>query len=117
MMATLIRRATADDAARIGAIARAAYAKYVSRMGREPAPMVADFAEHIAADHVVVVEAAGVVDGYMVAWAEIDAYFVDNIAVDRRGGVEAWAASSWLMPRTRPSAATCRRSGSTPTRQ
>src|SRR5436190_360252 len=27
-------------------------------------------------------EAAGVVDGYMVAWAEIDAYFVDNIAVD-----------------------------------
>ena len=81
-MATLIRRATADDAARIGAIARAAYAKYVSRIGREPAPMVADFAGHIAADHVVVVEAAGVVDGYMVAWAEIDAYFVDNIAVD-----------------------------------
>jgi len=82
MMPTLIRRATADDAARIGAIARAAYAKYVSRIGREPAPMVADFAGHIAADHVVVVEAAGVVDGYMVAWAEIDAYFVHNIAVD-----------------------------------
>jgi len=82
MMATLIRRATADDAARIGAIARAAYAKYVSRIGREPAPMVADFAGHIAADHVVVVEAAGVVDGYMVAWAETDAYFLDNIAVD-----------------------------------
>jgi len=82
MMATLISRATADDAARIGAIARAAYANYVSRIGREPAPMVADFAGHIAADHVVVVEAAGVVDGYMVAWAEIDAYFVHNIAVD-----------------------------------
>src|SRR5438552_14821934 len=91
-MATLIRRATADDAARIGAIARAAYAKYVSRIGREPAPMVADFAGHIAADHVVVVEAAGVVDGYMVAWAEIDAYFVHNMT--RRGRVEAWAASS-----------------------
>src|SRR5207245_5917183 len=82
MMATLIRRATADDAARIGAIARAAYAKYVSRIGREPAPMVADFAGHIAADHVVVVEAAGVLDGYMVAWAEIDAYFVHNLSVD-----------------------------------
>ena len=81
-MPTLIRRATADDAARIGAIARAAYAKYVSRIGREPAPMVADFAGHIATDHVVVVEAAGVVDGYMVAWAETDAYFLDNIAVD-----------------------------------
>ena len=81
-MPTLIRRATADDAARIGAIARAAYAKYVSRIGREPAPMVADFAGHIAAEHVVVVKTAGVVDGYMVAWAETDAYFLDNIAVD-----------------------------------
>src|SRR5437660_5126346 len=84
MTLTLIRRATADDAARIGAIARAAYAKYAPRIGREPAPMVADFAGHIAADHVVVVEtaAAAAVEGYMVAWAETDAYFVDNIAVD-----------------------------------
>jgi ribosomal protein S18 acetylase RimI-like enzyme len=82
MTLTLIRRATADDAARIGAIARAAYAKYVSRIGREPAPMVADFAGHIAADHVVVVETAGAVEGYMIAWAETDAYFIDNIAVD-----------------------------------
>jgi ribosomal protein S18 acetylase RimI-like enzyme len=81
-MPVLIRRATADDTARIGTIARAAYAKYVSRIGREPAPMVADFAGHIAADHVVVVETAGAVDGYMIAWPEPDAYFVDNIAID-----------------------------------
>src|SRR5438034_5985053 len=81
-MATLTRRATRADAGRVAASARAAYAKDVSRIGRQPAPMVADFAGHIAADHVVVVEAAGVVDGYMVAWAEIDAYFVHNIAVD-----------------------------------
>jgi hypothetical protein len=40
-----IRRARPEDAARIGAIARAAYVKYVPRIGREPAPMVADFAE------------------------------------------------------------------------
>src|SRR5260370_9805859 len=82
MTMTLIRRAIADDAARIGAIGRAAYAKYVSRIGREPAPMVADFAGHIAADHVVVGETAGAVEGYMIAWAETDAYFIDNIAVD-----------------------------------
>jgi len=78
----LIRRATTDDVARIGAIARAAYAKYVPRIGREPAPMRADFAAEIAADHVVVIETAGAVDGYMIAWSEPDAYFIDNIAVD-----------------------------------
>jgi len=78
-MPPLIRRATADDTARIGAIARAAYAKYVPRIGREPAPMVADFAGHMAAGHVVVIETAGAVDGYMVGWPET---VVDNIAVD-----------------------------------
>src|SRR5215472_16859439 len=81
-MHPLISRATADDTARIGAIARAAYAKYVPRIGREPAPLVADFAGHMAAGHVVVIETAGAVDGYMVGWPETDAYFVDNITVD-----------------------------------
>ena len=80
----LIRSATADDAARIGAIARAAYAKYVPRIGRDPAPMVADYDAEIAAQRVVVVEVAGEVDGYMIAWPEVDAYFIDNIAVDPR---------------------------------
>jgi ribosomal protein S18 acetylase RimI-like enzyme len=75
---SLIRRATADDAARIGAIARAAYAKYMPRIGREPAPMLADF----AADHVMVIETDGAIDGYVIAWREIDVYFIDNIAVD-----------------------------------
>jgi hypothetical protein len=81
--ACLIRRALADDAARIGAIARAAYTKYVARIGREPAPMVADFAAEIAANRVVMIETAGMVDGYMIAWPEIDAYFIDNIAIDQ----------------------------------
>ena len=77
-----IRAAQADDAARIRAIAEAAYAKYVSRIGRAPAPMVADFAAEIAGGHVVVIAAAGMVGGYMVAWPEGEAYFIDNIAVD-----------------------------------
>jgi ribosomal protein S18 acetylase RimI-like enzyme len=78
----VIRKATPEDAVRIGAIARAAYTKYVPRIGREPAPMLADFAAEIAADHVVVIETAGMVDGYRIAWPEIDAYFIDNIAID-----------------------------------
>ena len=44
--------------------------------------MSADFATAVAADHVVVIETAGVIDGYMVAWPESDAYFIENIAVD-----------------------------------
>lgn len=77
-----IRSATAGDVARIGAIARAAYVKYVPRIGREPAPMIADYEAEVAARRVVVIEAAGKVSGYMVAWPEPDAYFIDNIAVD-----------------------------------
>jgi len=78
----LILNAPADEPARIGAIARAAQGKYVPRIGREPAPMVADFAAEVAAGHVVVIETAGAVDGYMIAWPEADAYLIDNIAID-----------------------------------
>jgi ribosomal protein S18 acetylase RimI-like enzyme len=77
-----IRRATADDAAPMRAIALAAYAKYVPRIGREPAPMGADYEAEVAANHAVVIEAAGSVRGYMIAWPESDAYFIDNIGVD-----------------------------------
>jgi ribosomal protein S18 acetylase RimI-like enzyme len=84
-MPPLIRQAMAEDAARIGAIARAAYAKYVPRIGREPPPMVADFAAEVAAGRVVVIGTAGAVDGYMIAWPESDAYFIDNIAIDPAG--------------------------------
>src|SRR5262249_31784571 len=58
------------------------YSKYVPRMGREPAPMSADFAAAVAANHAVVVEAAGAIVAYMIAWPESEGYFIDNIAVD-----------------------------------
>jgi ribosomal protein S18 acetylase RimI-like enzyme len=77
-----IRRATPDDTDRIRAIARAAYIKYVSRIGREPAPMVSDFAALIAVGHVIVAEDREGIKGYLIGWPEADAYFIDNIAVD-----------------------------------
>ena len=77
-----IRDATVGDAARIGTIARAAYSKYVPRIGREPAPMAADHDAEIAAQRDVVIEVAGKVGGYMVSWPEADAYFIETIAVD-----------------------------------
>src|SRR4051794_31089957 len=77
-----IRSAAADDGARIGAVAHAGYGLYVPRIGREPAPVVADFEAELAASRVVVIEAAGSLRGYMIAWAEPDAYFIDNVAID-----------------------------------
>src|SRR6516164_2025946 len=103
----LIRRATAGDVARIVAIARAAYIKYVPRIGREPPPMLADFPAEIAAGHVVVLEMSGTVEGYLISWPKIDAYFVDNIAVDRRTRVWDWDDSSWNMPCAKRSVTTC----------
>jgi ribosomal protein S18 acetylase RimI-like enzyme len=70
------------DTQRIGALARAAYAKYVPRIGREPPPMVADFVGYIARDVVVVIEEEGELRGFLIAWPEADAYFIDNVAID-----------------------------------
>jgi ribosomal protein S18 acetylase RimI-like enzyme len=81
-MHAAIRPATADDCARIAAIAHAAYVGYVSRIGRAPAPMLADFATEIAAGRAVVIEDAGAGAGYLIAWAEPDAYFIDSVAVE-----------------------------------
>jgi ribosomal protein S18 acetylase RimI-like enzyme len=44
--------------------------------------MLADFDAEIAANHVVVVDVAELVAGYMIAWPERGSYFIDNIAVD-----------------------------------
>jgi ribosomal protein S18 acetylase RimI-like enzyme len=44
--------------------------------------MLADFAAEIVAGRVIVIEAAGGINGYMIAWPEAEAYFIDNIAVD-----------------------------------
>ena len=71
----MIRKATEGDVARIGAIAHAAYIKYVPRIGREPPPMLADFAAEIAAGHVVVIEVAQPVEGYLISWPKIGRVF------------------------------------------
>ena len=48
-MSFSVRHAVADYLPAIADIAIAAYNGYVAAMGREPAPMRADFAEHLAA--------------------------------------------------------------------
>jgi N-acetylglutamate synthase-like GNAT family acetyltransferase len=80
--ATSIRKALVNDTARIQAITRAAYSKYVPRIGREPAPMLTDFAKQIATGDVVVIEQAGQVAGYMIARPQAEAYLIEDVAID-----------------------------------
>ena len=81
-----IRPAQAEDIAAITACAEAAYAKYVARIGRKPAPMVADFASQIAAAQVHVAIAqddAGEEEflGYVVCYPKDGQLHLENVAV------------------------------------
>ena len=74
--------AQGGDASEIRRIARMAYAKYIPRIGREPAPMAADYDVDVAARRTVVIGADAKLCGYMVAWSEGDAYFIENIGIE-----------------------------------
>ena len=74
--------AAGGDASEMRRIARTAYAKYTSRIGREPAPMAADYDADLAARRAVVIGADAKLRGYMVAWSEGDAYFIENIGIE-----------------------------------
>lgn len=72
-----IRPATAADADWIAALARAAYTRYVPRIGKAPAPMVADFPALIAAGQVWCVED----QGYIVMHDHACGLHIENVAV------------------------------------
>jgi ribosomal protein S18 acetylase RimI-like enzyme len=78
----MIRPATPADLAAVTACAREAYTKYVERIGREPAPMVADFAGQIADGilHVAVGD-DGTIDGFIVFYPREDHMHLENVAV------------------------------------
>lgn len=77
-----IRLAVAADIAHIRGIAGRAYINYVPRIGRVPAPMVADFQGHVQRGETSVATSGGGVIGYLIAYARVDDYFVENVAVD-----------------------------------
>jgi ribosomal protein S18 acetylase RimI-like enzyme len=76
------RRAVPDDVTAVKAVVEAAYALYVPRIGREPAPMTADYASLVTAGDVWVGETDGHVVGVLVIRASGDALEVENVAVD-----------------------------------
>lgn len=81
-LGTSVRIARAGEVSEIRRIAKAAYEKYIPRVGREPAPMAADYDADIAERRAVVIETDGKLCGYMIAWPQGDAYFIENIGIE-----------------------------------
>jgi ribosomal protein S18 acetylase RimI-like enzyme len=82
-----IRAADEADAGEIRRLVRAAYRPYVARIGREPAPMGADFARLAASGRTWVAVAGRSIVGVLVVEMAPDHLFVENLAVrpDRHG--------------------------------
>ena len=80
-MKTQIRLAELGDLFFIQNCARLAYEKYIERIGKEPAPMIADFASAIDQKQVQIVENAGETVGFVVSFARNDVLFIENIAL------------------------------------
>ncbi|SDE18911.1 GNAT family N-acetyltransferase [Limimaricola pyoseonensis] len=78
---TPIRPATAADAAEVRDCARRAYARYVAAIGREPAPMTADYAALIAAGEVHVAAGPDGLMGFVVFREDDGHMLLENVAV------------------------------------
>ncbi|KAA2244024.1 GNAT family N-acetyltransferase [Salinarimonas soli] len=80
-MIARIRLGTLSDLGAIQEIVRAAYSGYISRIGREPGPMLDDYAALIDGSRVHVAETDGVVKGVLVLIPQDSAMLLDNVAV------------------------------------
>jgi ribosomal protein S18 acetylase RimI-like enzyme len=77
----MIRGARADEVAWVAATIAAAFAPYIPRIGRPPAPMTADHAALVTAGEVHVLEERGERLGLIVMRRVADHLFVDILAV------------------------------------
>ncbi|WP_232474564.1 GNAT family N-acetyltransferase [Neoroseomonas rubea] len=75
------RPARPDEAPALRDLVRTAYAKYIPRLNREPAPMVDDYAARIAAGQAWVLEEDGDFLGALILEDEPDGLLLYNIAV------------------------------------
>jgi ribosomal protein S18 acetylase RimI-like enzyme len=77
-----VRPATQGDVAQITRLVNAAYARYLDRMERPPAPMLADYAALIAHSEVYVLAAGAEIAGLLVIETQDQALFIENVALD-----------------------------------
>jgi ribosomal protein S18 acetylase RimI-like enzyme len=77
-----IRFATQDDVTQIVRLVNAAYAKYLDRMEKPPAPMLADYTEQIAHSEVYVLASGAEIAGLLVLEARDQTLLIEDVAVD-----------------------------------
>lgn len=77
----VIRQARPEDASAVANCAHEAYAIYLPRMDRAPAPMIADFDTLIEQGKLCVLEDATGLQGFVVSYARGDHLHIENIAV------------------------------------
>jgi GNAT superfamily N-acetyltransferase len=80
-VAVAIRPAGPGDLPALQRIAAQAYAPYVSRIGREPAPMTADYATDVTSGAVWVAVEDGEALGLLVVHRRADHALLENVAV------------------------------------
>lgn len=117
MPAVTIRRAGRQDAAAVRDLMTAAYAHYVERIGRRPAPMDEDYSRVLQDADAWVAEDAGRVVRAVVTYRQAGHLQLDSIAssLAGRGRGSDVACCDW--PRSTPDGAAWGRCGSTPTRR
>jgi ribosomal protein S18 acetylase RimI-like enzyme len=76
-----IRPASLEDAARIRDLTRAAYAKWVALIGREPLPMQADYERAIAEHTIDLLIDGGALVGLIETILRPDHLWIENVAV------------------------------------
>jgi N-acetylglutamate synthase-like GNAT family acetyltransferase len=76
-----LRRATSDDAASVRVLVRAAYAKWVPILGREPKPMTADCDQAIRNHIVDLLIVDGRLTGVIELVIEPECVLIENVAV------------------------------------
>jgi len=76
-----IRQATTADAEAIRTLTRAAYAKWVPLIGREPLPMTVDYAEAVRRHRIDLLEVAGALAGVVEMVPAPDHLLIENVAV------------------------------------
>ena len=80
---TSLRAAEKADVERLAELAKAAYERYVPRIGRPPRPMTDDYAQVLASGfEVTVAEREGEIVGMVVCGEDEEGFVVDNVAVD-----------------------------------
>ncbi len=80
----IIRQAEQEDQEALVACVQAAYSKYIERIGKKPAPMLADYKALIAQRMVYALADEKEVRGVLVMMPQGRNLFVENVAVDPR---------------------------------